>query len=259
VHLSGHSLSLTSTKPIRGVGIPAGLDRHPSPDREGLATLAIMELTQAVRRRRMCRSFLERPVEPAVVDRLLDLARRAPSAGHTQGWSWLVLEGTELTRRFWLLEADPAWLAAPSHPGLLRAPVILVPWSRPAAYQERYAEADKSGVGRPGGRRTEPGPGDQPASWGDGPGGGWLVPWWDVDLAFSVMLVLLAAVDEGLGALFFALHGDPGRLAAGFGVPEDWRPLGAVALGWPDPGDAPSSSARRGRRPVSEVVHRGRW
>jgi nitroreductase len=204
-----------------------------------------MELAEAVRRRRMCRDFTGDAVDPATVDRLLDLARRAPSAGHTQGWAWLVLDGAEQTARFWALDADPAWLAAPSHPGLLRAPVILVPFSNPDSYRARYAEADKSGRGRPGGFR--------------GGSDDWPIPWWDVDTAFAVMLLLLAATDEGLGALFFALHGDPAALAAGFAVPAGWQALGAIALGWPAPDATPSASAARGRRPAAEVVHRGRW
>jgi nitroreductase len=211
----------------------------------------------------MCRSFLDRPVPPDVVDRLLERARRAPSAGHAQGWAWLVLEGSAQTQRFWAIDAEPAWLARPSHPGLLRAPVILVPLGNPGAYERRYAEADKAPIGRPGGRRSVDGAGP---GGGTGPGTspeGLLVdhpvPWWDVDLSFAVMAVLLGAVDEGLGALFFALHADRSRLRQEFGVPPDWRPLGALALGWPAPDDVPSPSAGRGRRPWDEVVHRAQW
>lgn len=234
-----------------------------------------MELSEVVRRRRMCRSFTDRAVDPATVDTLLGQARRAPSAGHTQGWAWLVLDDPDSTRRFWELDADPAWLAAPSQPGLLAAPVILVPWSNPGAYAERYREADKAAHGRPGGRAAGAAPAHvvhpgapaahppAPAAHPEVPGAvapeAWPVPWWDVDLAFSVMILLLGATDLGLGALFFALHGDPGALAAGFGVPDGWRALGAVALGWPDPDDRPSASAVRGRRPAAEVVHRGSW
>jgi nitroreductase len=205
-----------------------------------------MELSEVIRRRRMYRNFTDRSVDPSVVDTLLDQARRAPSAGHTQGWAWLALEGPEQTRRFWEADADPAWLAAPDHPGLLRAPVILVPWTNPAAYDARYDEEDKARQGRPGGVTGRTGP-------------NWPVPWWDVDLAFAVMIVLLGATDLGLGALFFALHRDPARLAGAFGVPPEWRPLGAIALGWPVAGDPLSPSAGRGRRPADEVVHRGGW
>jgi nitroreductase len=195
-----------------------------------------VELDAAIRRRRMYRRFLDTPVPPEVVDRLIDRARRAPSAGHTQGWDWLVLEGPAQTGRFWAFDADPEWRAAPDHPGLLQAPVVIVPLAHAGAYTDRYAEADKAG------RRDH-----------------WPMPYWLTDTAFATMLLLLGAVDEGLGALFFALHRDPAATMAAFGVPDDRRPLGAVVLGWPDPDDRPGSSSRRPRRPVEDQVHRGGW
>lgn len=185
----------------------------------------------------MHRSFLDVEVPAATVDRLLGRAARAPSAGHTQGWDWLVLEGPAQTGRFWELDADPAWRAAPDHPGLLRAPVIIVPLADRAAYRARYAEADKD-PGRPD---------------------AWDVPYWLTDTAFATMVLLLAVADEGLGALFFALHGDPRRTLAAFGVPSGRTPLGAVAVGWPDPAVAPGGSSARPRRPAADQVHRGGW
>ena len=73
------------------------------------------------------------------------------------------------------------------------------------------------------------------------------------------MLILLTAVDEGLGALFFGIfdqHLDAFRTA--FGVPPAYRPIGAIAVGHRAP-DVPSPSLLRGRRPQDEVVHHGRW
>lgn len=194
----------------------------------------------------MCRDFSDRPVPPEVVDRILDAARRAPSAGHAQGWAFVVLEGAAQVRRFWELDADPAWVAAPTLPGVLRAPVVVVPLCSPAAYLARYAEGDKAARGRPGGGVT-------------GGTSSWEVPWWTVDVSFATMLLLLAAADEGLGALLLALHGEPARTLAGLGVPPGWEALGAVVLGWPAPGGGPAGSAARGRRPWDEVVHRGGW
>jgi nitroreductase len=199
-----------------------------------------MQFGEVIAQRRMCRDFLDRPVPAATIDRLLAHARRAPSAGHTQGWAFMVLEGPDQTATFWSHDADPAWLAEPTHPGLLRAPVIIVPLAHEQAYIDRYAEPDK---------RT--GPKSGPGVWG--------VPYWLVDTAFATMVLLLGAGDEGLGALFFALHADPSKLLAALGVPDGWQPLGAVALGWPAPGEQPSGSAGRGRRPVEAVVHRGGW
>jgi nitroreductase len=73
------------------------------------------------------------------------------------------------------------------------------------------------------------------------------------------MLLLLGAEENGLGALFFGLRGEPSRLRETFGIPHDWQPIGAVALGWPAADRGPVGSAVRGRRPLSEVIHRGRW
>jgi nitroreductase len=202
-----------------------------------------MELWEVLRRRRMVRSFAATPVPADVLDGVLGAALRAPSAGHTQGWRFVVLEGAGQTEPFWDLVSPPAGRAAHPWPGLLRAPVVVLPLASPEPYLERYAEPDKEAFGRD---RVE----------------AWPVPYWEVDCSFAVMLLLLAATDAGLGAHFFGLF-DPvveaavlGRL----GVPEAWRPLGVVALGYPDGGDRPSSSARtRPRRTLDEAVHRGRW
>lgn len=186
----------------------------------------------------MCRDFRDEPVDPGLVDHLLDLARRAPSAGHSQGWAFLVLDERSDIEAFWSHDADPAWLERPTHPGLLRAPVLVLPLASQKVYEERYAEPDKAGSGGPA---------------------GWEVPYWLVDTAFATMLLLLAAEDAGLGALLFALHSDPRPFLAARGVPDGWEPLGAVAVGWPTGHRPRAASARRGRRPVDVVVHRGRW
>jgi nitroreductase len=199
-----------------------------------------MELAEVLRRRRMCRNFTDRAVPPEVVDRLLERARRAPSAGHTQGWSFLVLEGRDQVERFWRADADPAWLEQPTLPGVLRAPVIVVPLCSVRAYLDRYSEPDKIGHGMT-------------------TADAWPAPFWVVDVSFATMILLLSAVEEGLGALFFGLRGDPSKLRETFGIPDGWDPIGAVALGWPARDPGPAGSASRGRRPLSEVVHRGGW
>jgi nitroreductase len=194
-----------------------------------------VDFQDVVRRRRMVRNFDDRPLDPQVVDRLLGNAVRAPSAGFTQGWAFLVLQGPGETKRFWDASAPPAGHdgARRRWPGVLRAPLIVVCLASERAYRERYAEADKAhaGIGE--------------------------VPWWYVDGAFAALLLLLTAVDAGLGALFFGVA-DPDGLRAAFGVPADHTPVGAVAIGHPLP-DEPSASLRRGHRPLDEVVHRGRW
>jgi nitroreductase len=82
-----------------------------------------------------------------------------------------------------------------------------------------------------------------------------------MDTAMASLLVLLTAVDEGLGACFFGIP--PERVAAlreTFGIDDAFDPIGAITLGHrtPSPGAAGSPS-RRARTPMEEVVHRGRW
>lgn len=197
-----------------------------------------MELAAVIRRRRMIRNFEDRVVPTELVDRILDHARRAPSAGFAQGFAFLVLEGAEQVGRFWDATFPRPERDGFRWQGLFRAPVIVVPCSSKAAYLDRYAERDKG--------------------WTDRDEARWPVPYWDVDTAFATMTMLLCAVDAGLGALFFGIFGGLPELRSAFSIPEAYRPIGAVALGWPAP-DEPSPSLTRGRRPWDEVVHRGRF
>lgn len=181
----------------------------------------------------------DRPVPDEVVDRLLDHAIRAPSAGFAQGWAFLVLTDSADRERFWSASTEPGWAPTAWLAGMRRAPLIIVPMSNRSAYLDRYAEPDKG--------------------WTDRDEARWPVPYWHIDTGFAALLMLLTAVDEGLGACFFGIP--PGRTAAfraGFGVPEEYVPIGAITVGYPMP-DRRSPSLRRGRRPVEQVVHRGRW
>jgi nitroreductase len=71
------------------------------------------------------------------------------------------------------------------------------------------------------------------------------------------LLMLQTAVDAGLGALFFGIF-KPDEFRKAFGIPDTHTPIGAIAIGYRE-ADEPSPSLRRGRRPLSELVHRGRW
>jgi nitroreductase len=201
-----------------------------------------MELDDAIRRRRMCRDFLAEGVPPPVVDRLIDHARRAPSAGHSQGWAFLALSGPDETGRFWSATSDRAWLDDPASAGLQRAPVVIVPLCCPAAYIARYSEPDKVDHGL---TTVE----------------AWPVPFWTVDVSFATMLLLLGVVEEGLAALFFGFKSRDAMDAMRFefGVPPAWEPIGAVAVGWPAEDWGPRGSAYRGRKSVEGVIHRGGW
>jgi nitroreductase len=123
----------------------------------------------------------------------------------------------------------------------MRAPVVLLSYTSPAAYLARYSEADKAGSGL----------GSSEAAWP--------VPYWHGDAAFGVMAVLLGAVDAGLGACVLGTFRGESALASALGVPGAWRLFAAVALGRPD---ADAYRPRSLDRPVpatGERIHRGRW
>jgi len=199
----------------------------------------VVELREAIRRRRMWRTFQDRPVDPVMLERILGYGGRAPSAGLTQGFAFRVLEGREQTGRFWdsTSGGDSSWPGE----GLRAAPVIVVPLGSKMAYLDRYAEEDKG--------------------WADRDEARWPAPYWLIDAAFASMIMLLGAVDEGLGALFFGLY--PPTLSAfkaEFGVPQEWEPIGAIAIGHRAPSDPVRSSAdTRARKPLDALVHRGAW
>jgi nitroreductase len=200
-----------------------------------------VELAEALRRRRMVRSFRPEPIPPDALDRVLDAGRRAPSAGNSQGWAFVVLEGPDQTARYWDTTLPPERRVGFAWPGLLAAPVLVIPCALPEVYVARYGEPDKA--------RTGLGAGED----------AWPVPYWFVDTGMAAMAMLLAAADEGLGACFFGLFEHEAAVKAAFGIPEPVRPVGTMALGHAAEGDRPGRSARRGRRSLDDVVHRGGW
>ncbi|MBW3621723.1 MAG: nitroreductase family protein [Actinobacteria bacterium] len=203
-----------------------------------------MELTEAVARRRMVRNTTGEPVDPAVVRRILDQARRAPSAGFSQGQRFVVVTEEATRRRIAELADEPAYVAKGFDPWLSTAPVHVVPCADERAYRSRYAEPDKTGGPT---RRAAP-----EASPSD-----WPVPYWHVDAGAALMLLLLAVVDEGLAAGFAGVHGLAG-LRELLGIPAGVHPLGVVTIGHPAP-DRRSRSLDRGWRDLDEVVSWGRW
>jgi len=200
-----------------------------------------VELSDVVRHRHMVRSFAPDTIADEVLTRVLAAATRAPAAGNTSAIDLLVLRGPAETARYWDAALAPAKRPGFRWPGLLDAPVLVLPCVRADAYVQRYGEADKQGTGLGAGRDR------------------WAVPYWHVDGGMATMLVLLSAHDEGLGALFFGIFDHEPAVREAFGIPDDVQPLGTIALGHPTGDDQPGRSATRARRPAEEVIHHGTW
>lgn len=199
-----------------------------------------MEFTDVVRGRRMVRRYdPDRPVPESVLRRCLENAVRAPSAGFSQGWDFVVLTKDDERDAFWTATIEPgdapdAWLR-----GIRDAPALIVCCSHKQAYLDRYAAPDKG--------------------WTDRDEARWPVPYWDIDTGMASLLILLTAVDEGLGGLFFGVpperHADVHEALA---IPADRTIIGVVAMGYAVPGPK-SPSLRRHRRTADEVAHWGRF
>lgn len=188
----------------------------------------------------MVRRFDRRPVPREVIDRIVDAGRRAPSAGFSQGLELLVLDSQESVAAFWELTRDPqfGW----DLEDIAVGPTVLVlPLPDARRYLERYSQPDKAAFGL-----------DDEARWP--------VKFWEIDAAMAAMLMLLAAVDEGLGGWFFGVtHGERDLLDR-FGVPGHLRPIGILGFGYPADDEEPTGSwTRRTRRPLEDQIHRNTW
>jgi nitroreductase len=199
-----------------------------------------MEFGEILRSRRMVRHFMEDPLDDDVVERILLAGMRGPSAGYSQGTSMLVLRSTEARQRLWATHSGPerGWPPAVAA-GVVAAPLVIVVLTSKSAYLDRYAKRDKG--------------------WTDRDESRWTVPYWFVDAGCVAMLLLLAAIDEGLGALLFGMRlEDVPTFRRAFGVPDDVDFVGCVAVGHPEP-HAPHRDLRDRRRPTAEIVHWERW
>ncbi len=196
-----------------------------------------MEFATVMRKRRMIRNFKNQQIDPAVIQRILDLARRAPSAGYTQGQSFVVVQNQNTRKAIAALAHEEEYLQGGFGPFISQAPLLVIPCTSEAAYHRRYQEPDKI---------LE-----------DGSEIVWPVPFWFMDIGASIMALLLAVVDEGLGAAFVGVH-DLQALRRLLNVPQEVTPMGAIAIGHPAP-DKRSTSLKRGRKPLESVVHWNKW
>ena len=196
-----------------------------------------MEFRDTVLKRRMVRNFADQPVDPATIDRILELTRHAPSAGFTQGQSFLVVTQPELRQAVADTCEEHEYIQSGFAPFISKAPVLLIPCTSESAYHRRYQEADKVNQ--------------------DGTEIVWPVPYWFMDIGCAVMIALLAAIDAGLVAAF-AGSKDLDTLRSQLNIPAEVTPVGVIALGYRAP-DTPSPSLKRGRKPDEEYIHREHW
>ena len=197
-----------------------------------------MDFYDVVRKRRMVRNYdPDRPVGREVLERIAAAAQKAPSAGFSQGQRLVIVLDPERRRRIAELCDEPEYVAAGFDPWISRAPALFIPCVSEEIYHARYREPDKL---NPEGTEID-----------------WPVPYWYVDVGCTVMLILLAAVSEGLAAGFLGTH-RMADLASELRLPSDQQPVGVITVGHPLP-DRRSRSLKRRRVTSEDFVHWEQW
>ena len=196
-----------------------------------------MEFSDVLARRRMVRNYTAEPVDPAALDRIAAAALRAPSAGNSQAIGLVVVTNEKMKRDIADIADEPAYVEAGFDPWISKAPAHIVISVSEKVYRDRYSEPDKLGP--------------------DGEEPDWPVPYWWVDAGASTMAVLLAAVNEGLGAGFLGVHSVP-ELAKLLGIPDHFQPIGVVTVGHAAP-DRRSGSLDRPKKTARDVIFANSW
>jgi FMN reductase [NAD(P)H] len=198
-----------------------------------------MEFVEVVRRRRMVRHFAPDPIDRAVLERIAAAAQRAPSAGFSQGQRIVIVTEPERRRRLAELASEAYYTGVGFEPWISEAPALFVPCVSAKIYVDRYNEPDKRDPSAPRGTEAD-----------------WEVPYWWVDVGCTVLLIQLAAIDEGLATGFAG--GDFDAIRAELGLPEHFVPIGVMPVGRPLP-DKRSPSLKRGRLPLEEFARWEHW
>lgn len=191
-----------------------------------------MDFADVLKARHMVRTYLPDPVDEEVLQRVVKVVHRAPSAGFCQGHRLIVITNAELRKRIADLY-DPPYTDAGYPPWISQAPALIVLGVREESYHERYQQPDKL---------------DENGAEID-----WPVPYWWFDSGSLLVLLQLAAANEGLATGFFGPHEEGTREL--LGLPDDFGLSGVLTVGYPPENDGVRrESFRKRRKPLDELV-----
>jgi nitroreductase len=205
--------------------------------------LRIMDFGEVLRRRKAVRNYSEEPIPRETLERIVERGKRIPSGGYSQGLRLVVVTDRATRHRIAELADEQEYVAMGFEPWISRAPAHVVIGTREEDYHERYRQPDKLQE--------------------DGTEIHWPVPYWHVDAGASMMLLMLAAIDEGLAAgVFGVLEWAP--IWKLLGIPGDILPVAIVTVGKaaPEPEEMQQrrkDAMRKRRRPLEEVIRWEHW
>ena len=198
-------------------------------------------VAQVLAARRSCRNYKTTPIDPKILEKLIDQARRTPTAGNSQGVEFLVLNGEKEVAAYWNTTLDKDRRDNFPWPGLLLAPVLVIPYGMPERYLSRYQEIDKKKSGL--GESID----------------AWPIPYWIVDASSASTALQLLVVESGMACCFFGQFEKEEKVSQRFSVPREARAIGTIAIGWAAEDERSSISVARTRRPLGDVLHVSEW
>jgi nitroreductase len=199
-----------------------------------------MEFREILKRRRMVRAYEPEPIPRAALERIANTVRRAPSAGFSQGQRLLVITDPEQRKAVADAAGEQFYVEQGFAPWISGAAALVVVLTREDDYHDRYRQPDKVNE--------------------DGSEIEWPVPYWHADAGAAAMLILLAAIDEGLGAGVFGVPGEyMSRMREVLNVPDDLAIVEVITLGRPATGDVSDRLSSRGTRPRRSLDELVRW
>ena len=164
-----------------------------------------------IKKRKMIRLYIQdKPIPQQIVDKLITNAHRAPSAGHTQVQEFIIVQDPLIKKKL--------GEAALNQEQIYDAPLSIVVCANTSRSVNRYGKRGREFYSI-------------------------------IDGAFASMLILLTAVNEGIGACFVGAFLDE-KVSEILELPEYVKPIGIIALGFPaeDPG-------KFKRIDISKLVH----
>jgi FMN reductase [NAD(P)H] len=169
-----------------------------------------MNFYDLLKQRRAVRNYAGERVPRETLECIVRAARRGPNAGYSQGLRLLVVDDREVIEALAGLQEDErsqAWFrSAAAHIFVL---------TREQDYHDRYTQPDKLAV--TGGVEVV-----------------WPVPFWHVDAGAAMMLVMLAAIEEGLGAGVYGVRvEDDARVREFLRIPADLTIVVGLTVGRP--------------------------
>ena len=169
------------------------------------------EFDDIIKKRKMIRLYIQDKLIPQqIVDKLITNAHRAPSAGHTQVQEFIIVQDPLIKKKL--------GEAALNQEQVYDAPLLIVVCANTSRSVNRYGKRGREFYSI-------------------------------IDGAFASMLILLTAVNEGIGACFVGAFLDE-KVSEILELPEYVKPIGIIALGFPaeDPG-------KFNRIDISKLVH----